>query len=358
MQVLRLRARNFRLLATLDIALHPRLNLVIGDNAAGKTTLLETLYAASHGRPVSGIYGDALGPAASGWSVQVQGRVQDDMPATEIEVAFHNRRHSQRIDQQDCGRADLARQLPLALLNPKSHALIGEGPAQRRRYLDWGMFHVEHQFIDVWRRYRRALRQRNVVLRTGGGSDLLRPWTEEVAISGELLHEIRQRQLRQIEAPIRDMLSWLVGGGSWSIGLDAGWDMTQGLAERLRQTETSDRRLGATQNGPHRAELRIHRDGDDARRRISRGEEKLTAAAMLLVQAAHVSRTIGRQVMLMVDDFTSELGLGAQERLLEALTASGSQVFITSLAMNEILRKTGDVAMFHVEHGVVGRVVN
>ncbi len=358
MRVLRLRAQNFRLLRDIDLKLDPGLNLILGDNAAGKSSLLETLYTAAHGRPANGLYEDACGPLDSAWSVRVNGMIQNDRPTSEIEILFQKRRHFQRIDGEDCARADLARLLPMASLNSKAHALVGEGPAQRRRFLDWGLFHVEQQFIGIWRRYRRALRQRNAVLRSGGSREQLRSWNEELAVAGETLHDIRKAHLKLIEKPLVEMLERLVGGTGWSLALDGGWNPEQRLIDVFEESEDADRRSGNTQNGPHRAELCIKRQGDEARRRTSRGEEKLVAAAMLLVQSRYIGMATSTAVMLLVDDFTSELGDAAQRRLMEALLESRSQIVITALSKSEILDESKDAVVFHVEHGAVSRVVN
>lgn len=358
MRVLRIQARNFRLLRDVDIKLNSRLNLIIGDNAAGKTSLLETLYTASYGRPAGVSYEDACGPDASAWHVCVQGQAQEDHPPTEIKISFRNRRHFQQIDGLACSRADLARLLPLASLNSKAHGLVAEGPSLRRKFLDWGLFHVEQGFLETWKRYHRALRQRNAVLRRNGSGDQLIPWNIELESTAQALDDSRQRCLVSIQETLQQMLSRLVGADDWSISLERGWSVDRTLLEILEATENSDRRAGTTQHGPHRAELSITRNNSEARRRVSRGEEKLVAASMLLVQAGLISKATGAGVTLLVDDFGSELGDAAQSRLLEALLETGSQIVITTLTLNEILRQSGDASMFHVEHGVVSRVVN
>lgn len=358
MRVLRLRAQNFRLLADLHIELHPRLNVFIGDNAAGKSTVLDALYTAAHGRPYGGIFEDASGPLASAWSVNVVGRRADDRPESVIDVRYARRRHQQRIDGQDCRRVELARLLPLALLNPRSHALVGEGPAQRRRYLDWGMFHVEHGFIDVWRRGRRALKQRNAVLRAGGHRALLRPWNEELAAAAEQLVELRSRYLDEIHGELMSTLDDLVGPGPWTLALYPGWDAGTTLLEQLEAGEADDRRVGTTLRGPHRSELLIRRGDEAARRRVSRGEEKLLAAALVLAQIHLIQTRNAEQCVLLIDDFASELGAAAQRRLLQALVTSGAQLWVTNIERNPILDERSERAMFHVEHGAVTRVVN
>lgn len=358
MHVSRLQVHNFRKLHHVDLELHPGFNLFLGDNAAGKTSLLETLYVAAYGRPFTGLFEDALGPAADLWKVVVSGREQFDRPLDQIEVAFLSKRREQKINGQTRTAAELARLLPIALLEPRSHALMADGPSQRRRYLDWGLFHVEHGFLDVWRRYRRALRQRNNLLRLGADSAQLRPWTAELIQCGEKLHQSRQRQLDRVRKDLLSNLDFLVGAGPWTIDLDSGWGDGSRLSDVLLRNELADRKVGQTMKGPHRAEIIFSRAGIPLRRRVSRGEEKLAVAALLFAQVAAIRRLSAGSVMLLVDDFTSEMGETAQRHLLDALVELQEQVVMTSLGLSAPLASVRDCTMFHVEHGAVTAVVD
>ena len=196
MRVVWLQANNFRKLGKIALELHPKLNLVFGDNAAGKTSLLELFYIAAHGRPFTGRFEDALGPDGNFWRVVVAGYSNDIDHITlkdRIVVSFQARRHHQSLNGKDCTTADLAKLLPAALLDPGSHTLLSDGPARRRRYLDWGLFHVEQNFLSTWRRYRRAFRQRNLLLRSDADRAQLLPWTRELIQTSTELHDYRKR---------------------------------------------------------------------------------------------------------------------------------------------------------------------
>lgn len=360
MQVVWLQANNFRKLGKIALELHPKLNLVFGDNAAGKTSLLELFHVAAHGRPFTGSFEDALGPDENFWRVAVAGYSDDIDHITlkdRIVVSFQARRHHQSLNGKDCATADLAKLLPAALLDPGSHTLLSDGPARRRRYLDWGLFHVEQDFLSTWRRYRRALRQRNLLLRSDADRAQLLPWTRELIQTGSKLHDYRKQQADRVREDVLSHLESLVGHGPWSIKLDSGWDPECTLAESITRNEKTDRRMGQTIKGPHRAELVFSRAGSLAQRRLSRGEEKLAVAALLVAQTAVIRRLCARKVLILVDDFTSEMGDSAQARLLDLLLKAESQVVITSLNRSSAIEALDDYAMFHVEHGRVATVV-
>ena len=100
------------------------------------------------------------------------------------------------------GIADLAEQFPAQVIDPEVHKLLEEGPGRRRRFLDWGVFHVEHGFLSNWRRYHQALRQRNAALKKDASDADLVVWERELAASGESLAAQRQSYLERIAAPL------------------------------------------------------------------------------------------------------------------------------------------------------------
>ena len=78
--------------------------------------------------------------------------------------------------QRASSLAELAEALPVQIIDPEVHRLIEEGPSRRRRFLDWGVFHVEHGFVDQWQRFHRALKQRNAALKAGQARSLVSTW--------------------------------------------------------------------------------------------------------------------------------------------------------------------------------------
>ena len=127
-------------------------------------------------------------------------------------------------------------------------------------------------------------------------------------------------------------------------------------AEALAVGADKDRAYGATQAGPHRAELDIQVDGQPARHRLSRGQHKLLGASLILGQSQWVQETTGKQALLLVDEPAAELDAGHLSALMDGVAASGAQVFITALEA-AALPLPGDLRRFHVERGEVSVLV-
>lgn len=349
---------NFRLFRQFSLEPAPGLNLILGANAAGKTTLLEALYALGRGRSFRGGAAELAGPDESAWTLH--GRLTSGSVRS-VGLGWSPDGLRIRIDQADGGLTDLVRASAVEVLEPDSHRLLEDGPVYRRRYLDWGVFHVEHRFHPAWRRYQRAQKQRNQSLRDGLERAAVEAWNEELAVAGEEVQECRARHVAALQAPLAAEIGHLLGGLEWSLELRRGWAADQTLADSLAAHYANDQRQGTTVSGPHRAELKLKLAGHATKHHASRGQQKLLIAALLLAQARLVREATGRGPILLVDDFPAELGPPFQRVLREALERYGGQCFLTSIERTGALAGIGENpatdAMFHVEHGGVSRAL-
>lgn len=353
LHVAQIGAENFRVFEKLSLRPHRRLNFVYGDNAAGKTTLLELVYVLSRGKSFRGSSPqDCAGPAGRLWRARARYQ-RDDSPARQVDAQWQSGELQQRHDAAPTGRLELLREYPVQILEPGLHKLLQDGPSYRRSYLDWGVFHVEQRFHPAWRRFSRALRQRNLVLRQRGTAQELQPWSVEVAAAGEEVHRYREAQLATIRPRLGELIGQLLDTRDWTVELQPGWPAGQSLREALDAHQARDRQQGLTVDGPQRAELRLRLHERQTKSLISRGQQKQLIAALLLSQCELVHQTTGTAPVLLVDDFTAELGEDYQRRLLGALQAYPGQLFITSFERSGALAEVTDCAVFHVEHGRV-----
>jgi DNA replication and repair protein RecF len=353
---------NFRLFPAFELLPAPGVNLLLGANAAGKTTLLEAVYALGRGKSFRGAPPEQAGAGGAHW--QLHGRLAlPDRPDLAIGLAWTPDGTNLRLDQAEASVQDLVSRVAVQVLEPDSHRLLQEGPVYRRRYLDWGVFHVEHRFFPAWRRYQRALKQRNSALRAGAARPEVEAWNAELVQSGSEVHEYREAHLEHLRSHFGVAVSALLGDMDWSLELSRGWPAGKALEAALAEHFEQDRRQGKTVAGPHRAELRLKLGAHSAKRQVSRGQQKLLIAALLLAQAALVRDRSGLSPVLLVDDFPAELGQPFQHALIAALLAYPGQCFASSIertpalaAIAERPAKTGrENAVFHVEHGSVSR---
>jgi DNA replication and repair protein RecF len=252
--------------------------------------------------------------------------------------------------------AQLADELPLLLIDTDSFDLLVGEPANRRRFLDWGVFHVEHSGREHRRRFQRALAQRNHLLRRDKlNAAELEVWTHDLALHGSAVSAARQRFLESLQEKFDDLAAELVPEvGSVNLAYRCGWDSNLSYADALQKSLVSDREQRFTQCGPQRADIRLSVEGYPAAETLSRGQQKLVVCALKLAQGRLLAQQQG-EVLYLIDDLPSELDQKRCERVCRALSAMRAQTLITCVDVNAIASEWLDenrrVAVFHVEHG-------
>ena len=351
MALSRIHVTTLRCLRDTELGLDPALTYILGPNGAGKTSLLEAIFLLGRGRSFRTRQARRL--VTGGCSeFAVFGEVTADSRSRRVGVAWKQGRLEKRIDGEPAvGTAALAALFPVHVLDPSSHELVQGTPSERRRFLDWGVFHVEHDYLETWRRYRRLLSQRNAALKASAGLAELGTWSAGLAEAGEAVHELRRRYLSVLE-PVLAALGAALLRQPLALAYARGWDATEPLLAALERHVARDRQLGNTEAGPHRADIVVMLDSRPARDEASRGQQKLAAAALVLAQARVHAAQLGTRGTLLVDDPAAELDNAALERLLEELYGTSAQLVITGLTSAQLPVRAG-FPVFHVERGDV-----
>jgi DNA replication and repair protein RecF len=342
---------DFRCLQSAALELDPRFNLIAGPNASGKTSLLEAMAYLGRGRSFRGAPPQNLIRHGAAEFV-LFGKAERS--GREVPVGVRNSREGLEIHidgDKAQGAADLAEVLPLQIVDPDVHNLVAGGPEGRRRYLDWIVFHVEHGYLDDWRRFRRTLKQRNAALKDNASSDELAGWDRELQRTGAAVDRARQGAIEIVRPAIQALGAALLGSDV-DIEYHRGWSADKSLGEALAGGRERDRSLGSTQAGPQRADLRLAYDERQARRLVSRGQQKLLACALILAATDIVQVHLEQRLLLLLDDPAAELDRASLARLMASVVALDCQVVATSLdpaipLFPEVPR------MFHVEHGAL-----
>jgi DNA replication and repair protein RecF len=350
----RVRIATFRCLRTAELVLEPRRNYIFGPNGAGKTSLLEAIFVLGRGRSFRTRQMRRLVQHGSD-GFAIFGEALTGGVARRLGVAYAGGRLEKKVDGEPAaGMAELAHLLPVHAIDPSMHALIEGGPSERRRFLDWGVFHVEHAYLNEWKRYRRVLSQRNAALKRGAGAHELRPWTHALAEAGALVQRSRQAYLERLAPLVSDFGHKLLDA-PLTVDYRPGWTLDLTFADALAAGEARDREAGATEAGPHRAELVLKLADRRLQDEASRGQQKLAAAALILAQVAVESVDRPLRSVLVVDDPVAELDARSLERLLAALAELHAQLVFTALSPAHLPAVPG-APVFHVERGEVGEL--
>lgn len=352
MKLRQIRVQGLRCLTDVSIEPSPGINAFIGENGAGKTSLLEAVFLLSHGRSFrSGARDALLQRNAPGLAIYAELSCAGDQ-VRRLGLGREGQRWQARVDGQAATLAQLVRTCAVVSFDPGSHALIAAGAEERRRYLDWGVFHVEHDFLPTWQRYQRALKQRNSLLRAGERDEsLYLVWERELAQGAEQVTRWRRayldRLMPELSAHAVELLPEL---GPIALRYRQGWPEEIELIEALAMQRGRDLSRGHTSVGPHRADWSLAYEQAPQREHLSRGQEKLTAVACLLAQAALFAGHAGEWPVICIDDLASELDDRHQSALLARLQGADAQVLVSGTSKIPGLEAA---AVFHVEQGRV-----
>jgi DNA replication and repair protein RecF len=347
MSLAELRLEDLRCLTSAQLTLHPRLNLISGDNGSGKTSLLEAIYLLGRGRSFRTRHTEQLIRHGTR-RLRVFGRIDSAASVSHAIGVGCTREEGveARIDGQIVASlAQLSEVFPVQVIDPGIHRLVEDGPVQRRRWLDWAVFHVEPNFVQHWQGYSRALRQRNAALRCGADPSV---WDGELVRIGQLLTAARARLIEALQ-PYWNAALQELDAVPVSLGYFQGWSREEDLAAALASHGLRDRERGSTAYGPHRFDVPLRLDGRPARDLLSRGQQKVLGAAMALTMARYVAEAAGRAPTLLLDDPAAELDRAHTEALLAAVGRIGGQLIVTSLVSEGTPLGIPD-RVFHVEH--------
>ncbi|MHB8637711.1 MAG: DNA replication/repair protein RecF [Fimbriimonadaceae bacterium] len=359
--VVTVRLNNFRNYVALDADLGPSLNLLSGENAQGKTNLLEALYLLSTARLLRGQRdGEAIREGAG------MGRVEADLGPLDTSVAVQLQAGARKrsfLNGYALPRAsDILGRLPAVCISAEDLSLTRGEPAHRRLFLDLELAALYPAYLRDLGVYKRALEQRNVLLRLAAESFVaeatFEPWEAQLGLHGANLRASRASYVERLHELSRHLHEELAFGEGLAVSYVARDDgaTADDLVVALAARRGDDIRRGSTSIGPHRDELTISTGGRDVRLFGSQGQQRSTTISIKLGALKLAEAERGSPPLLLLDDVFSDLDAGRRGALIDLILASAGQVVLTcteaSAAGPRIL---GRARMFTVHGGTVNQ---
>ncbi len=350
----------FRNLEKTNLTFSSGLNLISGENAAGKTSLLEAIYILGR---ASSFRSSSLDRAIShGQDIfQLVARLQRDTDRfIPVGVSRTPGQLIARVDSAPVRRlSELAALFPLQWVGGNLHGLIENGPPVRRQFLDWGLFHVKPEYIPVWKQFQKLIKQRNAALRAASSPREIAVWDRDLANCGESLDTYRANYLKQInECLLVTMRDFIDSSESLEIQYRRGWSVEKDYRTVLEESLSTDREHGFTRSGPQRADFSLKYRSRSVGEALSRGQQKLLVIGLKLCQALLLKTQTGNQSLFLLDDLGAELDGENQAKVMNRLIELDSQVFATAIEFPEKGSWPSSAAKwFHVKHGSVTEVV-
>ena len=353
----RLEISYFRNLSSVTAELGPGLNYFFGANGAGKTALLEAAHLLCRGRSFRTQRARNLIQHDADMLV-VRALVVDELRGS-LTLAMSKDRQARtelKVDgERERRLSEVARLTPLQVMLPDIAELVFGQPGLRRHWLDWGTFHVKPEYLVTLREYLRVLRQRNAALKSGSP---LQPWTEELLLAAHSVTELRREYLTVLTPFFQQSIAALAPELNVTLDFHQGWPRLESLEKLLGDSAEREVKLGATQWGPHRADVELRVGTSKASMLLSRGQGKMVASALKISQAAMLATKTQRSSVFLIDDVGAELDAGHSGRFFALLQDLGCQILATSTQppTAELARVATTLNRFHVERGEVAVV--
>lgn len=353
MRLSQLQIKNFRNLEKIQLTPVSEVNLILGDNASGKTSLLESIYYLSHIRSFRTQHVTDLILRQSPYLQLVAQIETSDQQIIPLGIRRSRNKSEIRVNKQPVKRvSEIAAQFPVLAIHPDSYKLITGSPSQRRQYLDWGVFHVEHGFFQAWQRFKKSLMQRNAALKSKQKLDVCQLWNKEINNTAHYIDQLRQQYFEKLKPYFNELTQQFFINDSVDIEYKRGWPVDMDLSELLEVNLQKERLKGYTYYGPHRAEVTIKVNGQSAQTCISRGQQKTLVALMRLSQAMQFTEATNNSCVLLYDDLAAELDANHRDKILTVLSKMNIQLFLTAIEKQQIDLSAWQVKKtFHVEHG-------
>jgi DNA replication and repair protein RecF len=356
-QIHTLNITSLRNIVQAKIECSPRFNLFFGDNAAGKTSILEAIYYLSSGKSFRTHHHDRII------------HIEHDHLTLFSQLQFENsllpigmRRFRNGMIQIHIANdpvssvAEISRYLPVQFIGSDSHRILSDGPKYRRQFLDWGLFHIDPQFFTHWKAFQKLLIQRNAALKARASKDELLVWNRIFAVSGEELNMMRQHYVNEFTPIFMEIISILLPDINLSIDYSQGWDQGVTLETCLNQNASRETYAGHALFGPQRADLNLSVEELPAQDALSQGQQKLVSYALKLAQGLHLYTSTGKAPVYLIDDLPSELDSQKRSLVTSILSSLNCQVFITGISshdLDELMDSNDQNSMFHVKHGTI-----
>jgi DNA replication and repair protein RecF len=344
---------DFRNIKETRIELAGGLNVFFGENAQGKTNLLESVYLSALGRSHRGAADAEM--VRWGCDMAYTGvRVQKEDRTGSVEMRlFREGKKRVLVEGVPISRlVDLMGALLVVMFSPEDLQLVKEGPAFRRRYMDTLLCQARPAYLFDLQVYNRALAQRNRLLQRGS-TEAMEGFDAQLCGAGARILAAREKLVGLLGPLCAKEHAALFGGEALGLEYRTGIDARPGdereYLSALRARLQADLRRGHTTRGVHRDDVRITVNGADARRFASQGQQRSAALSLRLGQCAAMEALIKKRPVLLLDDVLSELDATRSCRLLERL--GGGQALLTCTAPVE-----GAKASFAVKEGRAKRI--
>ena len=333
------------------------INILVGDNAQGKTNCAEAVFYLCTGYSPRAVrdkqvikYGEK--------SATIIGNCESRFGSVEVAIDFLSTTKNVKVNGVPIKKiGELMGNINSVFFNPGELKLIQQSPEDRRRFLDISLSQMDRSYFYSLQKYRKILEQRNDLLKNPDREvvyDTLPLWDSELASSAVEIINKRKLFIEKLIPFAKDFHFYITGGENLELSLETPYfegGTKEELLKAFAEKTEKDLILGYTTVGPHRDDIKIKIDGEDVRVYGSQGQQRTTAISLKLAELEVFNQTFNEYPILILDDALSELDGKRRLKLIEKL--KGFQTIITLTDLPEELKNIDGANIIRVENGKI-----
>ncbi len=365
MKLKKLHIFSFRNIEKAELSPNERFNIFAGNNAQGKTNILESIYLLGTMKSFRMARNADLIKTGCHYSL-LKGWANRDGIIREISLSIEHTGKKARVDNKSVSKpSDFFGCLNMVVFSPEDIGMVRGLPELRRRYLDRAIFSGDVGYLSAHHQFYKILKNRNSLLKCGATAGL-DVWSERLAEAGARLMVARASYLKEISELLAGFYATIagpeqqasVGYHSAVTGMELSCtsvnEVRTRLLEALAKNSAEEKRRGTTLYGPHRDDIELSLNGRMLKLHGSQGEQRSFVLALKMAEIELVKIKHSSPPVLLLDDMTSELDSDRNRNFMEFLKSKEMQVFITTTSMNNlVLAGTNNLTVFPVQEGQI-----
>lgn len=356
MQIKRIFLKSFRNIAEAEVNPGAKINFILGENAQGKTNLVEAIYASAllksfRTRNTADFIKEGEEQATVGIEL-INNQVHNN-----IKISFSRNSKKLKVNNKGSDSNSYYKYINVIIFHPDEVNYISSYPEFRRNLVDRSIFYTDFGYINTYRNYTKCLKQRNAYLKNH--SDAADCWQEQLIAYGTVLIQERLKYIDRINEILKSGAFHRKCSENYALSYPRLFTdrttISDDLVSEFRRKKEREQALGYTLVGPHRDDIVFTINGRIASSYASQGQKRSLVISYKTAQILDYQRIHGNYPILILDDMTSELDLNRKSRLLENLLENSGQVFITSTDFKQTANSE-QLRVFRVKEGEISLV--
>lgn len=363
MNITKVELKDFRNYESLKLEFHPKVNIILGNNAQGKTNILESIFLSSLGKSfrTSNDY-EMIRFGCKFFRIKIDAEKKNEDISVEMAVSKESK--AVKLNGKKIKKiAELLENVYIVVFSPEDLKIVKEEPEKRRKFIDRELCQIKPMYYSNLSRYKKVLLQRNAMLKENSPKiSLLEIWDYELAEYGSKIILQRDHFIRKLDKISSEIHKNITNGKEkMHVQYESDVPTMENLEdqktifiEKIKKAVEKDLQRRSTSVGPHRDDLKISVNGIDIRKYGSQGQQRTAALSLKLAEIMLIREETGEDAILLLDDVLSELDEERQNYLIHSL--ADIQLFITAAEMSEKVQGSlPEGCTYYVNNGQVAR---